>query len=200
MWSQFAGAILISLLHGLIPSHWLPVVAIGRKYGWTQGKVLQVAIWAALAHSFSTVIIGLIAALLGKMLGSSIEAFSQSIPAIILIILGIWFIWRHYTHHHFHLEPHARNQQNLIWPILTAMFLSPCMEIEGYFFVAGTAGMKWFWLMALVYIGLSVLSIFLWVFLAWKGTSRINSHRWEHSSGIITGFVLVLSGLLFWIT
>ncbi len=199
MLSQFGAAIIISLLHGLIPSHWLPVVAIGKKSGWTENKVLKVAIYAAIAHALSTVIIGIFLALVGGYLGKAIEGFSKTAPAIILIVLGVWFIYRHYTHHHFHLDPHSRQHKSLIWPILVAMFLSPCMEIEGYFFIIGAQGIQWLLLLSAVYFILSVASIFLWVLLAWKGAQKINAHKWEHSSGIITGMVLILSGLLFWL-
>jgi nickel/cobalt transporter (NicO) family protein len=200
MLSQFIGAILISLLHGLIPSHWLPVVAIGKKQGWNETKVLKVALYAACAHALSTVIIGTFLALMGSYLGSSIEGFARVAPAIILTALGIWFIYRHYTHHHFHLDPHGRQHKNIIWPILLAMFLSPCMEIEGYFFVIGAQKIEWLLLLSAIYFILSVASIFLWVLLAWKGAQRINAHRWEHWSGIITGVVLIASGILFLFT
>ncbi len=199
MWSQFTGAIIISLLHGLIPSHWLPVVAIGKKQGWTEGRVMRVAIYAAIAHSLSTVIIGVFVALLGKYLVDSVEWFSKIVPSVILVVLGIWFIYRHYTHHHFHLEPHTRDHKNVVWPILVAMFLSPCMEIEGYFFVIGSAGLSYLVAISALYLIISVASIFVWVYIAWKGAQRINAHKWEHNSGIITGVVLVLSGILFWI-
>ncbi|MBL7811462.1 MAG: hypothetical protein JNL57_04485 [Bacteroidetes bacterium] len=197
MWFEFSGAILISLLHGLIPSHWLPVVALGKKHNWSQGRVLRVALLAAVAHSLSTVLIGLAVALFGHYLSSSIEWFTRLAPAILLSGLGLWFIYRHYTHHHFHLQPKSREHSGIVWPLLLAMFLSPCMEIEGYFFLAGTHGWGLLALLSVTYVSLSVASIFLWVYIAWKGATHINAHRWEHSSGILTGIVLLLSGLLF---
>lgn len=197
MLTQLYGAILISLLHGLIPSHWLPVVAIGKKMKWTEGHVLRVALYAGIAHALSTVVIGVLVALFGNYVGHEIEWFSKYAPAVVLTALGIWFIYRHYTHHHFHLTTDRAPHKSIVWPILLAMFLSPCMEIEGYYFVLGLNGWKWITILSIIYFSISVLSIFTWVFIAWKGAQKINAHRWEHSSGIITGVVLIASGVLF---
>ena len=59
------GSLTLSILHALIPSHWLPVVAIGRKEEWAIGKVLRVTVLAGMAHVFSTMLIGVMLGLLG---------------------------------------------------------------------------------------------------------------------------------------
>jgi nickel/cobalt exporter len=195
--SQLGAAILISLLHGLIPSHWLPLVAIGKNLNWSRQYVMRVTLLAAVAHAGSTVIIGFVVAFMGRYLSENLEWFTHTIPAILLCSLGIWFIYRHYTHHHFHLHAHHNNNKNILWPVLLAMFLSPCLEIEGYFFSLGAAGVEWVIVLALAYFVLTVLSMYFWVFVAVKGAARINAHRWEHNAGIITGGILLISGVLF---
>jgi putative Mn2+ efflux pump MntP len=194
--SQIGAAVIISLLHGLIPSHWLPLVAIGRNMHWSRQKLMRITLFAAVAHALSTVIIGFAVAFLGKYLGEKLEWFTHIIPALILTALGIWFIYRHYTHHHFHLHAHHKDK-DIILPVLMAMFLSPCLEIEGYFFSLGVFGMKWVLVLSAIYFVLTVISMYFWVFVAVKGVAKINSHKWEHNSGMITGIVLVLSGVLF---
>ncbi|HNG90955.1 MAG TPA: hypothetical protein PK858_12145, partial [Saprospiraceae bacterium] len=47
-----------------------------------------------------------------------------------------------------------------------------------------------------VYALLSVLGITLWVALAQSGLQRLNWHRIEHNAGLISGGVLVVTGLL----
>ena len=58
--SQLTAAFIISLLHGLIPSHWLPLVALSKQQKWTNGQLLRYALWASSAHVLGTIIIGLI--------------------------------------------------------------------------------------------------------------------------------------------
>lgn len=199
MWSIFSGAIVISLLHGLIPSHWLPLVAIGKNQHWTIGHIIRITLLAATAHALSTLLLGIFVAWLGQYLSSEIEWFTHIIPAGILVALGIFFIYRHYTHHHFHLHPPSPKSRHFLFPLLLAMFLSPCMEIEGYFFSLSLHGWNWVFLLGVIYFVLTIASMFFWVMLAWKGAQRINAHKWEHNSGIITGVVLILSGVLFFL-
>jgi hypothetical protein len=48
MESIIIGSLLLSLLHAVIPNHWLPVLAIGRKEGWTLNEVTKVTLISAL--------------------------------------------------------------------------------------------------------------------------------------------------------
>ena len=54
------GSLVLSLLHALIPSHWLPFVTIGKTEHWTESRTLIVTALAGLAHTISTTILGLI--------------------------------------------------------------------------------------------------------------------------------------------
>ena len=73
------GSILLSLLHAVIPSHWLPVLSIGRKDNWTIKEVTQVTFLSGLAHALSTIIIGVILGLLGLELSNKIQYFTHYI-------------------------------------------------------------------------------------------------------------------------
>ena len=58
MYSIFMGSLLISLLHAIIPNHWLPVLAIGKKEGWGNDQLIKVPIrrmlTLALLHGISS--------------------------------------------------------------------------------------------------------------------------------------------------
>ena len=60
MTSLLIGSLLISLLHAVIPNHWLPVLAIGRKEGWSLAETTRITFIAGMAHVLSTVIIGVL--------------------------------------------------------------------------------------------------------------------------------------------
>ena len=189
------GSALLSLFHALIPSHWLPVLAIGRQYEWERRKVLWVTFLAGSMHVLSTVLAGAIFAALGTVLASEAEHFSAWIAPVALIGLGGYYIWAHYYHHHFHLHGQS-TQWGVIGSLAVAMFFSPCLEIEGYFLAAGQYGWWFVALLALTYGITTVTGMLVWVWLALHGLHRLNWHAWEHNAGIITGATLVISGLL----
>lgn len=199
MYSILVGSLLISLLHAVIPNHWLPVLAIGKKEGWTLGETTRITFIAGMAHVVSTVIIGILLGLIGGELSNNIEHFSHVIAPSILILIGLYFVKQHYTHHHFHLEKkqlQKKKKSSIILALVIAMFLSPCMEIEAYFLLAGQKGWGMMAAVATMYSVITITGMLLWIRIVYKGLIKLNWHKWEHNAGIITGVVLIATGIV----
>ncbi len=188
----------ISLLHAAIPNHWLPIVAIGRRSQWTAVKTVRITVLAGSAHALSTILIGVGLSLLGWQLADWVGIFSRVLGPLILLGLGLLFIWRHYFHQHFHLHAEIKSvvsERKLILALATAMFLSPCLEIGAFFLMAGTQGISAVFALSGLYFATTVGGMAVWVWLVWRGLKLSNWHALEHNAGIISGVVLVLSGL-----
>lgn len=199
MFSIIAGSIILSLLHATIPNHWLPVIAIGRKEKWTLNEVTRVTFISAISHGLSTVIIGLILGYIGSQMAESIEHFTHYIAPVILIILGVVFIYRHHHHKHFHIDnvdQKKRSKKSIIIALVLAMFLSPCMEIEAYFLLAGSYAPWLIWFIAALYLLITTAGMVILVRFAYIGVLKLNWHQLEHNAGIITGVTLVGTGIL----
>lgn len=199
MFSIITGSLVISLLHAVIPNHWLPVIAIGRKESWTTAEVTKVTFICAMAHGISTVLIGLILAFLGAKLNNNIVHFTSIIAPVILISIGLIFIYRHHRHKHFHINKDLkkkRTKASIVSALVIAMFFSPCMEIEAYFLLAGTQAAWLIWFIALMYLLVTTAGMVLLVRYAYKGLLKWNWHSLEHNAGIITGLTLVITGII----
>ena len=199
MASIIIGSLLISLLHAVIPNHWLPVLAIGKKEGWTLGETTRITFIAGMAHVVSTVIIGLMLGLISGELSNNIDHFSHIVAPAILILIGLYFVKQHYSHHHFHLEKkqlEKKTKSSIILALVTAMFLSPCMEIEAYFLLAGESGWPMMAAVATMYSVITITGMLLWIRIVYKGLVKLNWHKWEHNAGIITGVVLIATGVI----
>lgn len=199
MYSIIIGSLLISILHAVIPNHWLPVLAIGKKEGWSLGETSRITFVAGMAHVFSTIIIGLLLGLIGSELTEHIKDFTRIIAPSLLILLGLYFVRQHYSHHHFHLQKEQlqkKTKKSIILSLVIAMFLSPCMEIEAYFLLAGAKG--WYMLAAIaaMYASITIAGMLIWVRIVYKGLLKLNWHKWEHNAGIITGLVLIVTGII----
>ena len=198
MYSIITGALIISLLHAVIPNHWLPVIAIGRKEQWTEREVSQVTFICALAHGLSTIIIGVVLSYLGAKL-NNLTHFTNVIAPVILISMGLLFIYRHHKHKHFHIDGKIKKKKSkaaIITALVIAMFFSPCMEIEAYFLLAGTQVAWLVWFIALMYLLITTSGMVLLVRFAYKGLLKLNWHSLEHNAGIITGLTLVVTGII----
>ncbi|SJZ85616.1 hypothetical protein [Sediminibacterium ginsengisoli] len=199
MYSIVLGSLLISILHALIPSHWVPIIAIAKRDYWSTAKTTKVTFYAALAHCLSTVLIGLFVGMIGKSMAQRISTFSHYAAPVIFIILGCVFIYRHHRHSHFKLSDIPQkvySKKRIVFILLLAMFFSPCIEIEAYFLMAGTQSVWLVLIIAVVYVVSTVIGMTLLVTQAYNKLLKLNRHKLEHNAGIITGVTLILSGIL----
>ncbi len=198
MITLITGSLVLSVLHALIPNHWLPVLAISKKENWSLRQTTSVTFISGLAHALSTVLIGVIIGVVGVQLSSSVENFAHYIAPGILIGIGLFYIYQHHRHQHFHLhaQPVVTIKRKVIVTLAIAMFFSPCFEIEAYFLLAGTQGWWMILLLASLYTVVTVSGMVLWVRLTYKGLLKLNWHALEHNAGVITGITLLLTGIL----
>ena len=195
MYSIITGSLIISLLHAVIPNHWLPILTIGKKGNWTLQEVTRVTFISGLAHALSTVTIGFISGLLGLQLANKIEYFTHFIAPAVLILLGIFFIYQHHRHKHFHLHKAPRPtlpKNKIILALIVAMFLSPCMQIEAYFLLAGVYGLWAVVSIAILYFTISVSGMVLWVSQPFSVGSDIFYPAFQPESLILTCPFIVL--------
>lgn len=199
MFGIITGSLIISLLHAVIPNHWLPVIAIGKKENWSIEDVTRVTLVSAIAHALSTILIGVILSVLGSELKVHVDEFTHLIAPCILVALGLIFIYRHHRHKHFKIGNGVKknaSKSKIITALVVAMFFSPCLEIEAYFLLAG-AESKWLvWLIAAMYFAITTTGMVILVRFAYSGLLKVNSHSLEHNAGIITGLTLLATGII----
>jgi len=208
MYQIFIGSLVLSLIHALIPNHWIPIIAISKTERWSQRRALWATIITGFAHTFSTIIVGIVVGLIGYKLSASYEIISSVAAPVILIGLGAIYLLldlrgggHHHSHNHDHQSSTVEKTGKSKWyAILTslsvAMFLTPCIEIEAYYFQAGTLGWWGIFIVSAVYLVTTILVMLLLVFLGLKGIKTFNFHFLEHHEKGITGLVLVVLGIL----
>jgi hypothetical protein len=124
-----------------------------------------------------------------------------------LVGLGIIYVVldfrvnHHYQGDHDQSSKHSEKTDKSKWrSILTslsiAMFLTPCIEIEAYYFQAGTIGWMGILVVSAVYLLITLVVMILLVYIGLKGIQTFNSHFLEHHEKVITGVVLIALGFL----
>jgi putative Mn2+ efflux pump MntP len=202
MWQIFTGSIVLSIIHALIPNHWLPLIGIGRTEQWSRRETLSAALITALAHIASTILIGILVGFIGFKLSGAFELISTIIAPLVLIILGLVYIildlrqaGRH-DHHHFTVNKSNKTRFAILVTLSLAMFLSPCIELEAYYFQAGTYGWTGILTVSAVYALVTPSLMVMLVYLGLSGLDRFNWHFLEHHVRKITGVVLIILGCL----
>lgn len=195
--SILLGSLTLSLLHALIPSHWLPFVTIGQTERWTYRQTMTVTALAGLAHTVSTTLLGVLVSLAGWQLAENYHDLSERAIPLLLLALGLWYLMQHLRHRHVHdhIDVGAvRKQRSFSGLLLTlglAMFLSPCLEIEAYFLSAGAKGWGAVGLVALIYHVITLSGMLLMVTFGRRGMQQLNADWFEHNENLITGLTLI---------
>lgn len=203
MWQIFIGSLILSVIHALIPNHWMPLIAISKTENWTKKETLFATFITGFAHTLSTIIIGLIVGFAGIKLSENYSQISKIAAPLILLLIGIIYLLIDLksSHHHQHYLS-SKNQKDrkskyaLIVSLSIAMFLTPCFEIEAYYFQAGTLGWLGIFIVSSVYLIITIIIMLSLVEFGIKGINKFNSHYLEHHDKRLTGIVLIILGFI----
>jgi nickel/cobalt transporter (NicO) family protein len=205
MFQVFMGSLILSGIHAMIPNHWLPLIALGKAEKWTNKQTYGATLITGLAHTLSTLMIGILAGLIGYRLSEIYPAISESIAPVILILMGTIYVMLDFRkHRHQHDFGKAREsvkngrsrRKAILISLSIAMFLTPCIEIEAYYFQAGTMGWAGIFIVSAVYLVTTVTVMMILVALGLKGAASFKWGFLEHHEKLITGAVLILLGVL----
>jgi membrane protein DedA with SNARE-associated domain len=202
-WTTLMGSLLLSAIHASIPNHWVPLVVLGKTEKWTPRQAALYTTIAGFAHTASTVLVGIAVGEIGVQLSQAYQLVTRLIAPLVLIALGVIYLIRdtrsprHHRHDPVHIsEPRKETTLGVLLSLSVAMFFSPCMEIEAYYFVASGIGWRGIWIVSVVYVVVTVLGMVALTWLGRKGMERVSLHILEHHEKAITGVVLLLLGTI----
>lgn len=202
----FIGSLILSVTHALIPNHWFPLVAISKTEKWTRRETLLVTAITGFAHITSTIIIGIIVGFIGYKLSDSLETITHLIAPVLLIVFGLIYLVLNFLkphHHHHHINSEDLQQSNkksklaIIFSFGALMFFSPCIEIEAYYFTAGSIGWEGILLLSFVYLVVTVSFMIFLVDFGRRSLEKLSEklHFLDKYERVITGAVLIILGL-----
>jgi len=203
MYRIFIGSLILSTIHAMIPNHWLPLIAVGKTEKWTGSRTLWATVITGVAHTLSTILVGIVVGLIGYKLSTQYALISETVAPAILVGMGVIYLFldlRSHRHHH-DIKPVATTGNKPAWAVILAtlslaMFLTPCIEIEAYYFQAGSIGWIGIFIVSAVYLITTLTVMVLLVSLGMKGARSFNPGFLAHHEKAVTGAVLVGLGIL----
>ncbi|CAI5497478.1 unnamed protein product [Closterium sp. Naga37s-1] len=89
--STFGGIATVSLVHSLIPTHWLPFSVVGRVQKWTIHQTLSITALGAFLHVLSTSILGFTAVTMAHTLAGeeAVEAIADASVGTMAIAVAV---------------------------------------------------------------------------------------------------------------
>lgn len=201
------GAAAIGAVHAVIPNHWLPLVAISRAEGWTRRETLLTTCFVASCHVAGTILVGAAVSAFGMEFIQGKEEQAHIFSRYFLMVVGLLFILSGLRHarecHHHRLrlvgggpeEHQSLRRLGLVGTLSVAMFLSPCLDIIGYFFSISLLGWYAVFSLALIFALTTIPLLVILVALGLSGIDRFNWKVLDHHGRTITGVLLIVLGI-----
>ncbi len=197
MFLLLLGSAALSLLHALLPNHWLPFILLAQTEEWSLQQTLSSTLIAVIAHLISTITIGITIGWIGLQLPSTLTHILHLGGAVIFVGLGIFFLFFRYHPHPSKRGPQHR--KSLLFSLVLAMFFSPCMELEAYYVPAAAYGWTGIVGVSVVYMLLTTITVLALVWLGYRGALRLWQYRTHRLSDMVhrlTGVIFVIFGVL----
>lgn len=199
----------ISVLHSMLPTHWLPFVMASRSQKWTWSKTQSILLIAGFGHVIMTTILGAVIFVLGLGVYHNIQGYFIAIASFSIAAFGTYQIYQykmghkhsHCDHHHAHHHSddfQVKSKDG--WAILSLLALltfSPCESFLPVYLSAVGYGWKGFIMLSVV---LAVGTLATMLSFTWLSARMINKYQmdWleDHEKLIIGIGLIVLAVIL----
>lgn len=196
--SLVGAGFLASLLHAVLPTHWLPFVAVGRAQGWSTAVTLTVVVLAGVAHIASTAVVGSILTLAGGLAPWVTQAM-PFLAAAVLMAFGVWYLARAWFRAPALVGVGAQAVERprvsdaaAIWGLIGFLAASPGEALLPVYVGAGVHGWGVVGLLTLAFAAGTVLGMVVFTGLALVGVERFRLQRLARFEGVALGLVLML--------
>jgi hypothetical protein len=212
--SLLVGAVAaVGILHTMVPDHWMPIALMARQRGWTPSATAGAAFKAGVGHVLSTLAIASIVWLAGLAAAQRFGHWVDSLASAALVGFGLWIAvsaWRELRgqsrqpHQPGPSAPHRHDDDHdggsgQRTSLLLILGSSPMIEGIPAFFAAGRYGAPLVGLMALVFGAATIATYVLLCVVSAAGLRRVRLGAFERYGEVLSGALMALVGLAFWI-
>ena len=127
-----SAAMVFAVLHMVAPDHWIPLTLVSKKFNYSSSKTYETALLIGILHSASSVVLAVVAYYLGELLVRDSLYFLYLSSVILLIIVGIYFIFNGYFEGqllNLPLDIRGTDFQKRVWSALRTI---PYGEVRTY--------------------------------------------------------------------
>lgn len=202
----------ISVLHSMIPTHWLPFVMASRSQKWTWSKTLSILLIAGFGHVIMTTLLGLAIFTLGLGVHKAVHHYFIIIACLSIGGYGAYQIYRYkygkkhshcdHTHEHHHTEE-LKKKSSDGWAILSLLSLltfSPCESFLPVYISAVGYGWQGFVYLSITLAVGTLLTMVSFTWLSAKTIAKFEMDWLEDHELLISGCGLIaLAVILYFI-
>ena len=205
-WALAATAAAVGALHSIAPDHWVPFTAVARARGWTAGRTAQVTLLCGFAHVTVSVVLGLLALVLGQEVLEAFGARLESVAGILLVGFGLVYGLlglrrtagrRLHGHSHAHYD-HVHDPSRATVAGLFLLFAAdPCVRLIPIMIAAAPLGWAPLTALIAIYEAATLSAMVAIVLPARAGVVRALQAPWLDRYGdAVAGAAIVATGIV----
>ncbi len=201
----------ISVVHAMIPTHWLPFVMASRTQKWSWSKTQSIILIAGMGHVIMTTFLGSILFVVGLGVYHKIENYFLTLAASAVASYGLYLIYQYkkghkHTHcdhtstgnHHHHTAELQQSSKDgwAILSLLSMLTFSPCESFLPVYLTSARFGWRGFVMLSLV---LAVGTLATMLSFTWISTRTIEKYKmdWlEDHEKLISGVGLIILAVI----
>lgn len=199
----------ISVLHAMLPTHWLPFVLASRTQKWSWSKTQSILLIAGLGHVIMTTLLGSVLFVLGLGVYHKIEGYFLLVACSSIGLFGLYQIYQYkFGHKHSHCEhsgTHHHHGDELKraskdgWAILSLLSLltfSPCESFLPVYLSAVQYGWFGFVSLSLVLAIGTLITMLSFTWISSKTIARYKMDWLEDHEKLFTGLGLIILSVI----
>jgi hypothetical protein len=204
-WALAATAATVGALHSIAPDHWVPFMALSRARGWTAARTAQVTLLCGFAHVTVSVVLGVLALVLGREMLEAFGARLESVAGILLIGFGLAYgLWglrravadRLHGHSHAHFDHVHDPSRASVLSLFVLFSADPCVRLIPIMLAAAPLGWPRLVALILVYEAATLGAMAAIVLGARAGAFRSLRAPWLDRYGdALAGGLIVATGV-----
>lgn len=194
-----SSAIAAAFIHIIMPIHWMPFVAVAKTQAWTKRTVLFFASMSALIHVSFSLILGIIAFLIGERLVADIGGNIETFLIGVLVAYGLYLVIKGYRHHRACPTHDAINRNKFDttgWMLSILLGLHPCFLIFPITVAACNQGIGALITVAISFYLTTTITLLILTGVGFDLSKRVNKYRFSLYSDTISGLLLTGVGVL----
>ena len=191
-----SGAFVLTILHTILPEHWMPFVLVGKVQKWSTKKTLEVAALAATGHVLITIFLGFLVMFITEAALDYFGLVEKIVSGVILIGIGLIYLVLAFRKMHTHKHHDVLPEKATIGSLIALFSFSPCEAVIPLFILA--ADQSWFlWIpLSLTILFGTIFGMFVLISITLYGYRKIKLHWVEDNEKAITGALLMIIGVL----
>lgn len=196
-------AAVLSVVHGIVPNHWLPFALVARVQGWNTRRTLWVIFAVMSVHLGVTGVLAGLLMGLGTAFLNTVRNFSDILPGAVMlaagsVLLALDILGARWPHRHMHDEVKSGFSDTTAVTSLVVMFaLSPCEALAAVFVSAIPFYSPGFLALIVLLAGLVTIVVTSGLVLATlKGVIAVGSRFPFKRERALIGAVLMVLGAL----